>query len=184
MNPKYELTLCGTLLAVIDLQERLVPVMAHSASLIRNAALLIEGANQLAIPILATEQYPKGLGSTLSEITGGLDPSLLWPKVCFSCFDVPEFASAVIQRGCRTLILCGAETHVCVQMTALDALKRDLNVVIAADAVGSRSEENATLALALLRDAGAVISSTESILFSLLRGANHPAFKSISARIK
>jgi nicotinamidase-related amidase len=169
---------------IIDMQERLLPAIADSAAILRQHGILIQGARALKLQIVATEQYPKGLGATVPELKPLLPAETLYEKTSFSCFGSMPFAEGFGSGAISQLVVAGIETHVCVQQTVLDALARGLEVFVIADAVGSRSPANRDTALALMREAGAVITSTESFLFDCLRDASHPEFRTISKLVR
>ena len=174
-------------LLIVDLQERLAAAMpAHlQPAVIRNTVILIETACEFSLPILVSEQYPRGLGPTLPEVRAALPDHILpVEKVVFSCCREPAFNALFESVAGRDIILCGIEAHVCVLQTALDLLANGHRVFIVADAVCSRTEENRFLGLELLRQAGAVIGSTEIIAFGLLRAAGSDRFKRISKLVK
>ncbi|MGD8642590.1 MAG: hydrolase, partial [Gammaproteobacteria bacterium] len=172
-------------LVLVDLQTRLLKVMSNRSKLLRNCEILIKAANILSVPILATEQYPKGLGTT--------DPALsdIWPdnmqpvaKTCFSCCGSDNFKKTLTDINKDQVILAGIEAHVCVLQTALDLLKDGKQVFVVADAVDSRSADNKQLALDRLRQSGAIVIPTESVLFEWLQDATHENFKSVTALIR
>ncbi len=181
---RFFLSSANAVLVVVDIQERLVPAMQEKDKVIANTQHLIEAAKLLHIPMLVTEQYPKGLGRTIAEISGVLPEYAPIEKITFSCCGERVFLDAVAAVGKTHVILCGMETHVCVLQTCIDLLKNGYHVHAAADAICSRSEENYRTALEFMRDAGAVISCTETILFQLLERAGSDQFKAISKRIK
>jgi len=167
-------------LGVIDIQEKLLPPIQEKERLVRNSQLLIRLANMLSMPVVVTTQYAKGLGQTVPEIMSLLPGAKPVDKMEFGCFGNGEFCSAIsMLSGRNTLLLCGMETHICVMQTALGALNQGLNVHVAADAVGSRSELNWKLGLERMREAGAVISSAEMMTYELLGKSGSPAFKEI-----
>lgn len=184
MNRSFSPTLFNTAVIAVDLQTRLLPVISGAEKLRRNLVILLTGANTLKLPVIATEQYPKGLGHTEEQFLQYLNPEIIFSKTSFSCFDAPDFASKITAEGIKEIIVCGVETHVCVQMTVLDALARGLKVYLIGDAVGSRCDCNHHTAVNLMQNAGAIVTSTESLLFSLIRDSTHPDFKSLSALIK
>jgi len=169
-----------TALVLIDLQERLASAVHPelAASLMPANRMLLAGFRALELPVLATEQYPQGLGPTLPELGEGLQPV---SKTCFSAWDSPEFRRILQDSGARQLVLAGIEAHVCVYLTALDLLERGYVVHVARDAVGSRHLNDYQAALENLQQAGAVLTTAEIALFSLVRQAGTPAFKAISA---
>ena len=173
-----------TAILVIDFQERFLPVIPDAEKIQANLVLLAKAARILNIPLLVTEQYPKGLGPTVTALAAELGSAQRIEKTSFSCFGEDAFADNLGRTGVDTLILGGVEAHVCVAQTALGALDKGYRVHILADAVGSRNPEHARIALERLRDAGAVISCTEMALFELLGKAGTPEFKQIQSLIK
>ena len=171
-----------TALLVIDVQEKLIPKILHGDAVVRNIAFLIDAARLLKIPVAATEQYPKGLGPTVSELARRLPERP--DKVAFSCCAVPSVVEG-FRTGARTkIVLAGIETHVCVLHTALDLLAADFRVYIAADAVASRYAVDHDVALRRLERAGAILTTAEGAAFEWLGGATHPRFKQVSALVQ
>ena len=174
-------------LVVIDVQERLFPAMDsdHREEVMRNLKVLAAAAQRLELPTLATEQYPKGLGHTLPEMKAAL-PTGLEPieKVAFSCWAVESFKSQLTASGKRQILLGGIEAHVCVLMSALDLLAAGYAVHVVADAVTSRTQANWRLAMDYLRQAGAVVTTTETALFQLLGQADSDAFRELARLIR
>lgn len=158
--------------------------MDRKEQVLDNCRRLIEGATILDVPIAVTEQYPKGLGPTEEELRGALLSYEPFEKLTFSCCGEPSFTSALDALGRRTIILAGMETHVCVLQTALDLLRGGYGVHLVRDAVCSREKENWITGVDLMRDAGAVITSTETVLFQLLGKAGSEEFKAISKLVK
>lgn len=173
----------NTALIVIDVQERLMPVIHYSEQIFANVNRLIKGAEVLHIPLLVTEQYPKGLGNTCKEIELPENTDTI-EKMCFSCMQSDEVLQQLKQLNLRSLILCGVESHICVFKTALEALEKGFEVHVVADAVSSRTPENKAIALERLRQSGVFIVSTEMVLFQLLDEAGTDTFKAISKIIK
>jgi nicotinamidase-related amidase len=176
-----------TVLVVIDIQERLFPAMPAEPlkRSISNACTLIEGCKVFNIPILTTEQYPKGLGATAPQIRQALGDILPIQKMAFSCCREPDFRRALDgleNKG--DIILCGIETHVCVLQTALDLLQDDYHVFVAADAVCSRAKLNWQTGLDLMRHAGVTIGTTEIFLFQMLQECGTDRFRQISHLVK
>jgi nicotinamidase-related amidase len=173
-------------LLIIDMQTRLAAVMPERDRVLRNSGILIDAATQLDIPIVQTEQYPRGLGPTEPALTERLQgKAQRLEKTSFSCCDATGFDAAACADPQRTQwILCGMEAHVCVLQTALELRARGLEIFVVEDAVCSRSVANHTNAMARLRQAGVIISNTESILFEWLRDASHPQFKALTALIR
>jgi nicotinamidase-related amidase len=173
-------------LVAIDIQEKLLPPIFQKEQLVRNAQLLIRAAGILKIPALISTQYAKGLGGTVPQITSLLPETEAIDKTLFSCFGSDLFCS-VIKRlpGQRnTLLLCGMESHICVTQTALGALREGYLVHVASDAVGSRTEWNWKIGLDRMRSAGAVISSTEMMIYELMRSSSSAAFKELLPQLK
>ena len=173
-------------LVVIDIQEKLLPPIFQKEQLVRNAQLLIRAAWILKIPALVSTQYAKGLGGTVPPIASLLPGTEAIDKTLFSCFGSDLFCS-VLKRlpGQRnTLLLCGMESHICVTQTALAALREGYLVHVASDAVGSRTEWNWKIGLERMRAAGAVISSTEMMIYELMRTSSSAAFKELLPHLK
>ncbi len=170
-------------LLVVDIQERLRPVILDSESLVANAVKLIVGMQVMGVPIVCTEQYPKGLGSTVSEVARLLEDAPI-EKTSFSCCDSTPFMETLEQLGRRQIIVAGIETHICVYQTVSTLLERDYEVEVAVDAVSSRTASNKEMALMKLRDRGAALTSVEMALFELCRVAEGEQFKQISRLVK
>lgn len=172
-----------TRLLVIDLQERLMPAIPQNTQLIRDVNKLISGMQILKIPVMVTEQYPKGLGNTHPSIE--LPPKVsLHEKICFSSIQCDPLLEELKAEAVTDLVLCGLEAHICVLQTALDALNSGFRVHVVADAVSSRFEENKTLGLKRIQQSGAYLTSVEMILFLLMKEAGNEEFKAISNLIK
>lgn len=169
---------------VIDIQEKLLPVMANAQEIEKNAAILLEGAEILGLPLFFSEQYPRGLGSTVASLKPWIKDNL-FEKTSFSLMDdLKEPLVEGFNRGRHQFILSGIEAHVCVYQSARDLLEEGKDVILAYDAVGSRNSLHARWALRSLQSLGALILPTESILFDLQRGSGTPSFKKISKLIK
>jgi nicotinamidase-related amidase len=173
-------------LLVIDIQEKLLPPIFNKDQLIRNSLLLIRLAKLLNLPIIATTQYAKGLGGTVPEIASLLDGVVTYDKLEFSCFGSEPFCGKLraLPGNRNTLLVCGMEAHICVMQSVLAALNRGYLVHVAADAVGSRAESNWTLGLRRMETAGAVISSTEMMMYELMRASGTPVFKEMLKHLK
>lgn len=172
-------------LAVIDIQEKLLPPIWEKERMVRNSEMLIRLANIVNMPVTVTTQYAKGLGPVVPEIASLLPNSQVIDKLEFGCFGNGDFCSALGRiSGRNTLLLCGMETHICVMQTALGALNQGLQVHVAADAVSSRTELNWKLGLERMRAAGAVLSSTEMMLYELMGKSGTPVFKAMLKYIK
>ena len=174
-------------LVVIDVQERLAAAMLPVAleAVVRNTRILILAAARLGVPVLATEQYRKGLGPTVAELTEVLPAgALLSEKTCFSCAGAEPFSIASGASGRSQVILAGMEAHVCVLQSALELRAAGREVFVVEDACCSRKQENHTNAMFRLRAAGVAVTNTESVLFEWLRDARHEHFKAISAFLR
>lgn len=181
---RFSLNSQEVVLVIVDIQERLAAVMADRQKVVDNCLHLIEISKLLNIPILLNEQYPKGLGPTVSEIREALLPYQPLEKVTFSCCRGGSFPN-VLEASCRKkVILVGMETHVCVLQTCLDLLRDGYSVHAVQDAICSRTVDNFRAGTEFMRDAGAVITCTETVLFQLLEKAGTDEFKAISKRIK
>ena len=177
----------GTTLLLIDWQEKLVHAMDEDerALATHNAGILLRAAQAVDVPIIATEQYPKGLGPTVLKLRALL-PKQTIPvaKTTFSATEAPAIAQALDDLGTQHVVLLGMETHICVWQTARALIASGHRVTVAADAVLSRTAKNRDTGLQLMKDAGAVISSTETLIFDWVGDANHPAFKTISRLVR
>jgi len=173
-------------LIVIDIQEKLLPPIFEKERLVKNSQLLIRLAGILKIPTLMSTQYAKGLGKTVPEIASLLPEGDPIDKQMFSCFGSDVFCSVLkrLPGNRNTVLLCGMESHICVTQTALGALREGYIVHVASDAVSSRTEWNWHIGLERMRAAGAVISSTEMIIYELLRSSGAPAFKELLPYLK
>ena len=165
-----------SVLCVIDVQEKIIPTIPTGQHVITECCRLVEAADLFDIPILFTEQYPKGLGQTVEPLSSKIKNQKSLEKLSFSCCGTPTFLDQ-ISSDVETLIVCGIETHICVAQTVLDALQTGFRVSIAVDAVGSHRENDHTVALRRLEGSGAVLSTTEAILFELCETAENPVFK-------
>jgi nicotinamidase-related amidase len=184
MVDKFLLRKDEVLLVLIDIQERLAAAMKKKETVTANVLHLLEAAKLLQIPILVTEQYPRGLGNTLEEIKSALPVYEPFEKTAFDCCREIGFIEKVAASGRQKMLLAGMETHVCVLQTGLGLLQAGYAVQVIQDACCSRTKDNFKLGLEWLRDAGAVITGTETVLFQLLGKAGTEAFKVISKRIK
>ncbi|MCK3682735.1 isochorismatase family protein [Maribellus sp. YY47] len=169
---------------IIDIQERLLPAMHDKDTLLKNCKILVEGLKQLSIPLMVSQQYTKGLGETLTEISSLVPEFEYFEKKDFSCFDVPEIREKLISLNAKKIIICGIESHVCVLQTAVDLKEAGLNPIVVMDCVSSRSPENLELAKERFRHEGIMMTSYESILFELTRAAGSDEFKAISKLVK
>ena len=168
------------------MQQRLVAAMPEKPrqQTLHNTALLTQAANTLKIPVTHTEQYPNGLGSTEEVVRAHLTDSEVIEKTCFSCFAAEGFITTVSLSLRQQIILCGMESHVCVLQTAIELQQAGYQVFVVEDAVCSRHKRNHKNALARLRQAGIIVTNTESVIFEWLRDASHPDFKSLSRLLR
>jgi nicotinamidase-related amidase len=171
-------------LLVIDVQERLAPAVAEHEAVVERINLLLEAGRRLDVPILVSEQYPRGLGSTLPELRPHLEGAEVVAKTSFSCAREPELAAALQRTGRKQTVVCGMETHVCVLQTAIDLKDQGYEVFVVADAVGSRDPKRRELGLARMRDAGCTIVDSEMVLFEWLGGAGTDEFRALSRLIR
>jgi len=169
-------------LLVVDVQERLVPAIAGHPRVVWNCGRLIDGAKILGVPVVATEQYPKGLGSTVAELADRLQRRR--GKLTFSCLGCPEVFQDLAEGGISKLLVCGMETHVCVAQTVLDLLAAGWRIYVAVDACGSRSEVDHRTALGRMDSAGATLTTTEAALFEWCQIAGTAKFKKISQLVR
>ena len=174
-----------TALLVVDVQEKLVPAMNQGLyrCLLQNVPLLIEGCKSLGVPIITTEQYPKGLGHTIAELEGAAQEQCI-EKLTFSCCGDEGFVAALQKTGANQVIVVGMETHVCVLQTVIDLLDQGYGVHLVRDAVSSRFVSDYASALDLAAAAGAVITTTETALFQLVKVAGTDEFKGISRLVR
>jgi nicotinamidase-related amidase len=173
-------------LIVIDMQERLVPAMQAPARTIRNAGILITAAQELAVPVLLTEQYPKGLGATVPELAtaAAAANAAILPKMHFSCMEDQDFAAAFKETGRSQAVIAGMEAHICVLQTAVSLMDQGFEVFVVTDATSSRTLESEKACLDRLQACGAGIVTTEMVVFEWLGRAGTPAFKALLALIK
>lgn len=173
-------------LVVIDIQEKLLPPIFQKEQLVRNSQLLIRAAGILKIPTILSTQYAKGLGSTVPEVASLLPETQAIDKTLFSCFGSDVFCSVIkrLPKTRNTLLLCGMESHICVMQTALAALRDGYLAHVASDAVSSRTEWNWKIGLDRMRAAGAIISSTEMMIYELMRSSSSAAFKELLPHLK
>jgi len=173
-------------LLVVDIQERLLPPIFNKDELIKNSQLLLRLANILKLPVIVTTQYAKGLGGTVPEIVSLLANTQPIDKLQFGCFGCNEFRSALksLPGNRNTVLVCGMEAHICVMQTALGALNDGYLVHVASDAIGSRVRWNWDIGIDRMRAAGAVISTTEMMIYELLRSSGTQQFKEMLPYLK
>ena len=173
-----------TVALLIDIQERLLPVMHERDELVLSTVRFIEGLKILQVPVIPVRQYPKGLGDLTPEIRtalGDYEPS---DKTTFSAWDTPEIASRIQAMGKKNVLVFGIEAHICVLLTVIDLIEAGFHVVLVSDCTSSRRPYDKEIALRRAEQEGAVLSTGESILFELLRKAGSDTFKQISALVK
>jgi nicotinamidase-related amidase len=168
-----------TLLLIIDFQQKLANAMANAESVAAEIKRLVEGMNLLKIPVVATEQYPKGLGATTEELASELRSAPVVEKMTFSCCGELRFGDELKQLGRRQIVVTGIETHVCVLQTVLDLLANGYQVHVPVTATCSRSDNNRDNALSRMQQSGAVLTNSESVLFDLLVEAGTNDFKAV-----
>lgn len=171
-------------LIVIDMQERLVPAMQAPARTIKNTRLLIKTATRLDVPVMLTEQYPKGLGRTVPEIASAAVSLPIYEKMSFSCIEEPAFASAFAAQKRNQAIITGMESHICVMQTAAQLMDQGTQVFVVTDATSSRTLESEQACLDRLQAIGAGIVTTEMVVFEWLAKAGTAAFKELLPLIK
>lgn len=173
-----------SLLLVIDFQERLLPVIDRGAERLARTRLLLEVARLLEVPVVASEQYPKGLGATVGELRDRLRPEEIYAKLAFSCGRDEGLVRAVQESGRDQLVIAGIETHVCVLQTAIDFRSRGLTVAVVADATGSRDEERRQLGLERMRQEGVAILHSEMAAFEWLEQAGSDLFRKVAPLLR
>jgi nicotinamidase-related amidase len=175
-----------SVLTIVDVQERLFNAMdaERRDDMVANVKILATAARRLQVPVLVTEQYPKGLGRTLPEVKTLVADVAPFEKTAFSCADAEGFVDRLRALEAEHVILTGIEAHVCVLLTALDLLKRGLRVSVVADAVCSRRAANLEIGLDQARQAGATITATETVVFQLLGRADSDAFRELSKLLR
>ncbi|SHI40050.1 Nicotinamidase-related amidase [Dethiosulfatibacter aminovorans DSM 17477] len=169
---------------IIDLQERLVPHMHEKDELLKNTEILIKGLTALGIPYFVSEQYPKGIGHTVDNISEILGECEYLEKMSFSCCDEASIDGILNKMDKKWIIVAGVESHICVQQTVIDMLEKGCVPVLVEDCVSSRKENDKRIAVERMRQAGAIVTTYESILFELCRYAGNSTFKTISNLVK
>lgn len=172
----WRLTPDNSALIVIDVQEKLMPLIARRAELTSNIQKLMGVAKILKVPTILTAQYVKGIGPVIPEIITAAPDSKIIEKTSFSCCGAEEFVQAVRDLRRQRLIICGIEAHVCIQQTVIDLMK-DYFIYLPVDAISARKELDATVAIERMRDCGAVVTTVESAVFELLRQSGTAEFK-------
>lgn len=176
-----------SLLLIIDIQERLASVMPEKviAKVIKNNSILLDAAKELNIPVIHSEQYPKGLGRTMPSISVKItNPNNLITKTSFACSNSDGFNELIAQQNRQQIIISGIESHICVLQSAIHLQRQGYAVYVVEDAVCSRKKLNHKNAIERLRSNGVIVSNVESVLFEWLEDASHPKFKTLSNLIK
>ncbi len=181
IKDKFWLQKEQVVLVVIDVQEKLVPAMDQRicGQVISHINMLLEGFKAMKLPVIATEQYPRGLGNTIEELTGALEQKCV-EKVAFSCAGEPDFLAALEKTGARQVVLVGMEAHVCVYQTLIDLVDRGYTVHLVRDAICSRFKSDYQTAISMAPQLGAVLTTTEIALFQLVGVAGGDDFKAVS----
>ena len=172
-----------TAILVIDAQEKLMPLLQNQDEIQHNIIKLLRGAKALGVTRAATEQYPRGLGTTVEPIKNELEPNDFSPiaeKTMFSIRQCEELLTKLSKSGVQNLLLCGIETHICITQSALDLMSLGFRTFICADAVGSRNTLDHQLGINRMESCGAVITTTEAAIFELCMNSKNQAFKTIS----
>lgn len=181
----HKLQLASCQLVVVDIQAKLSLAMAQAEmqQVTKQAETLLQAASMLAIPTVVTEQYPQGLGATLPNLQSLAPQAAYIEKTAFSACGEPKFVQK-LHRDLSQIVLMGMEAHICVLQTALDLTALGKQVFVVEDAIISRANSNKVNAIARMRDAGSIITNTESVIFECLGGAQHEAFKALSKLIR
>ena len=182
---KFKLDAENAVLVVIDIQERLVPAMPQDIYLhLRDSVgMLVSGADLLGVPVVTTEQYPQGIGHTVPELAEACKGTVV-EKVSFGCCGEPNFMAALKETGRTQVIITGMEAHVCVYQTVLGLLEEGYHVHLVRDAICSRNKVDYLAGVANARQAGAVVTTVETLLFQMLQKSTHVQFRAMSKLIK
>lgn len=179
----FKLSKKDVVFAFIDIQDRLLKAISNNDEVVKNAKVLAKIANMLELESLFTVQYPHGLGYTNKEVKAPLDEKIEFPKLYFSAYDDKEINSEIKKLKKRQFIVCGIESHICVLQTVRSLLSSGYEVFLVEDAVGSRNGNNSKNAIEQMREMGAVITNTESVLFDLAEVAGTDEFKALQKLI-
>jgi len=174
----------NTLTLAIDFQDRMVPLIHENEELVRKTSIFLKGCRILDVPIITTQQYTKGLGGTIPAIMESLGEFEHVEKITFSCYRNDEFKEKLKESGRTDIVVTGIEAHICVQQTVLDLLDAGFSVYVLADCISSRFGTDRKFAMKRMAQAGAVLTTMESVLFELLVSADHPKRKEISNLVK
>jgi nicotinamidase-related amidase len=173
-----------SVLMIVDVQERLIPVMHDARAVIYNSLRLLSAAARLAIPYIVTEQYPKGIGPTVADIRQAIEPEAIFVKNHFSCVAEPGFLPRLAAHGRKQVVVAGIEAHVCVNQTALDLKTAGYEVFVVAESCSSRRAEHAAEAFERMKGAGISIVNVEMVIFEWLHRAGTPEFKELMGIVK
>ena len=173
-----------SILVVIDPQEKLVKMIHNREEVVATITKLLRFAGIFDIPIVLTEHYPQGLGYSVDEVKEALSDYQPILKRIFSCFGVPEFAEALAATGRRRLLVVGIETHICVCQTVHDALQEGYRVQVVADGTGTRNRDDHEIALARMRQEGAVVTTSEALIYEVTYRADGEEFKKVLDLVK
>jgi nicotinamidase-related amidase len=184
MVDKFMLDKENAILLIVDIQEKLAAVMKEREKVVKNNLHLIELSKMIDMPVMVTEQYPKGIGTTVHELREALPSYHPIEKMTFDCCGQPTFLDELKKHNKSSVVLTGMETHICVLQTCVGLLKGGINVHVVQDAICSRTKENWKTGIEFMRDAGAAITCTETVMFQLLKVAGTEEFKKMSKRIK
>ena len=182
MNHQFRMRVEDTALLVVDLQEKLLPKIIHGDDVVRNVSFLVNAAKVLGVPVIATEQYPKGLGPTVKPISGLLDK--VWEKQTFSAVGEGGAIDFLKSDARIKVVVVGIEAHICVMQTVLDLLNQGFHLFVCVDAVSSRYAIDVKIALKRMQQAGAILVTAETCVYELLETSANPAFKDISALVQ
>lgn len=172
---------------VIDVQEKLLPLIPNHKHITWNMLRLIEGAELLDVSVCCTEQYPRGLGKTVDPLLGKVNSvgeHAIAEKTMFSCRQCSSLFETISESGIHNLLLCGIETHVCVAQSALDLMAQGFNIFVCVDAIGARSPIDHRVALRRLESSGVTLTTTEAVLFEWCESSKHSEFKKISKLVQ
>ncbi|UCE39629.1 MAG: hydrolase [Thermoplasmata archaeon] len=178
------LSMENTALVIVDVQEKLLPYVVDKDKVTENVNMLIKFADIYDIPIILTEHYPKGLGTTVPEVKEVLKNYAPLEKVIFSCCGAKGFISRLNELNVKRIMLAGIESHICVEQTALDVMHAGFDVHVIADAISSRTIENKNIGMEKMRQFGAVISSTEMAMYEIMERADSKEFKEVLKLVK
>ena len=175
----------STQIVIIDVQEKLLNAVFNKNTLEKKAEILAKAASILRIPVVITEQYPKGLGGTIPTLKESLNDNVTYfEKTSFSAIENPDIASAIDKSSRNQIVIFGIETHICVSQTVNALLSKNYDVTVISDACGSRSEKEHLAGLERIKDNGGHVITTEIALFEWLKGARHIKFKEVQSLIK